>query len=259
MANALVELDAVSLGYGGPPILRNLTFRLERRDFLAFVGPNGSGKTTLLRAIAGILPPRSGRLLRPRPLEIGYVPQERDLDPVFPLHVLDIVLQGRIAGLGPWRRPGPVDHEVAHRVMAQAGVTALAGAPFAELSGGQKQRVLIARALATEPVLMLLDEPTSGTDPASERAIMDLLLRLHREQGLTLVMATHNLALVGNYAKRIALVDRERQLFRLGTNAEILTDEVLTRLYGREIRVRQIDGWRTIVVGRAAAEDEAGG
>ncbi len=251
MVEPLVALHGVSLGYGGEPILRDITFSVERGDFLAFVGPNGAGKTTLLRTIAGILPPAGGRLLRPRPAAIGYVPQERDLDPVFPLSALDVVLQGRIARLGPWRRPGPVDRDVARRSMAQADVTALERARFHELSGGQKQRVLIARALAAEPALMVLDEPTAGTDLASERAVMDLLSRLHGEQGLAIVMATHNLGLVGNYAARIALVDRERQLFRLGTNVEILTDDALTRLYGCEIRVRNVNGWRTILVGGA--------
>ncbi len=249
MVEPLVELHAVSLGYGGRPILRGISFNVDRGDFLAFVGPNGAGKTTLLRAIAGILRPVGGRLLRPRPAAIGYVPQERDLDPVFPLSALDVVLQGRIARLGPWRRPGAADRDIARRAMAQADVTALERLRFHKLSGGQKQRVLIARALAAEPALMVLDEPTSGTDLASERAIMDLLSRLHEAQGLAIVMATHNLGLVGNYAGRIALVDRERGLFRLGTNAEILTDESLTRLYGREIRVRTINGGRTILVG----------
>ncbi len=252
MATPLVELRDVSLGYGNETILDDLTFDVERGDFLALVGPNGAGKTTLLRAIGGILAPVHGRVVRPRGVTIGYVPQERELDPVFPLSAIDVVLQGRIARLGPWRRPGAADLEAARRVMAQTGVTALEPAPFRELSGGQKQRVLIARALAAEPALMVLDEPTSGTDPASERAIMDLLRRLHEAGHLTIVMATHNLGLVGNYARRIALVDRERRLFRLGVAGEILTDDVLTRLYGREIRVRQVDGWRTIFAGGTA-------
>ena len=252
MADVLVEFHAVRLGYGRHPVLAGLTFGIERGDFFGFVGPNGAGKTTLLRAVAGILPPLGGRLVRRRPLAIGYVPQERALDPVFPLSAMDLVLQGRIARLGPWRRPGPSDHEAARRALAQADVTALAAAPFSELSGGQKQRVLIARALASEPAVMILDEPTTGTDPASGRAIMDLLQRLRSEQGLTLVFASHNLAIVGNYANRIALVDRERDLFTVGTDAELLTDETLTRLYGCQMRVRRIEGWRAILTGGAA-------
>ncbi len=252
MAEALVELQAVSLGYGHHAILDNISFSVDRGDFLGLVGPNGAGKTTLLRAISGILAPVRGRLLRPRRVTIGYVPQERELDPVFPLSALDVVMQGRIARLGPWRRGGAADLDATRRAMARAGVTALERAPFGELSGGQKQRVLIARALAAEPALLVLDEPTAGTDPASERAIMDLLRHLHTAGHLTIVMATHNLGLMGNYAKRIALVDRERRIFRLGAADEILNDDTLTRLYGREIRVRSVDGWRTILVGGTA-------
>jgi ABC-type Mn2+/Zn2+ transport system ATPase subunit len=247
----LVEFQAASLDYGGPAILTELTFRLEPGDFLAFVGPNGAGKTTLLRAIAGILAPSGGRVSRPRPVAIGYVPQERDLDPVFPLSAFEVALQGRIARLGPWRRPAPADHDAARRALAQADVAELAPITFRELSGGQKQRVLIARALAAEPVLMILDEPTAGMDPAAERALMELLRRLHREHGLTLVVATHNLGLVGNYALRVALVDRQRRLFRLGAGAEILRDDVLTALYARPMRVREIDGWRVILAAGA--------
>lgn len=248
MAKPLAEFSAVSLGYGGLPVLHDITFSVERGDFLAVVGPNGSGKTTLLRAIAGILRPVAGRLRR-GPAAVGYVPQERDLDPVFPLSVMEIVLQGCVARLGPWRRPGAPEHAVASRALTALDVASLARAQFPELSGGQKQRVLIARALAAEPTLMLLDEPTSGMDPASEHAIMTLLDRLHRAEGLTLVVATHNLGLVANHARRIAIVDRPREIFRLGPEAEILTDETLSRLYGAPMRVRPIDGRRTILAG----------
>jgi ABC-type Mn2+/Zn2+ transport system ATPase subunit len=249
MPPPLVEFQSVSLGYGGLVILSDLTFTLETGDFLAFVGPNGAGKTTLLRAISGILPPSRGRVVRPRPIAIGYVPQERDLDPVFPLSAFEVALQGRTARLGPWRHPGPPDREIAWRVLAQADVAGLAPIAFRELSGGQKQRVLIARALASEPGLIVLDEPTAGMDPAAEHALMALLRRLHQDQGLTLVMATHNLNLVGNYATRVALVDWERRLFRLGARGEILRDEVLTALYARPMRVREIEGWRVVFAG----------
>jgi ABC-type cobalamin/Fe3+-siderophores transport system ATPase subunit len=167
-----------------------------------------------------------------------------DDDPVGPLEIPDRRPFAQEFRVGD-------DRDIVRRSIAQAGVTALERARFHELSSGQKQRVLIARALAAEPALLVLDEPTSGTDPAAERAIMDLLRSLHAEQGLAIVMATHNLGLVANYAGRIALVDRERQLFRLGTAAEILTEHTLTHLYGREIRVREIEGWRTVVAGGA--------
>jgi ABC-type Mn2+/Zn2+ transport system ATPase subunit len=252
MPAPLVEFQAVSVDYGGPPIVADVSFRLDPGDFLAFVGPNGAGKTTLLRAIAGTLLPSRGSVSRPRRVSIGYVPQERDLDPVFPFSAFEVALQGRIARLGPWRRPGRMDHDAVRRALSQADVAGLAPIAFRELSGGQKQRVLIARALASEPVLMLLDEPTAGMDPAAEHALMELLRRLHGQHGLTLVVATHNLGLVGNFATRVAVVDRDRRVFRVGAGAEMLKDDMLTALYARPMRVREIDGWRVVLAGGAS-------
>ena len=249
MAEALVSLHGVSLGYPGRPVLDDVTLTVEQGDFLVLVGPNGAGKTTLLRGLAGLLPPRSGHVIRRADVAIGYVPQERELDPIFPLSALDVVMQGRIARLGPGGRPAPRDRDVVRRSMAETDAGALASAPFRTLSGGQKQRVLLARALAAEPTLMVLDEPTSGTDPASESGLMAVLRSLRVERGLTVVLATHDLTLAANHATRVALVDRARRLFRVGAEAEILRDDVLTRLYGCDVRVRQVEGWRAVLVG----------
>jgi len=249
MSDPLIQLRSVSLGYGGAPVLRDITFTVYQGDFLAFVGPNGSGKTTLLRAIMGTLEPLSGNILRSRgPAACGYVPQERELDSAFPLSALDVVLLGRVGRIGPGRRPGRRDREICVNALARVGGSGLANASFQELSGGQKQRVLIARALAAEPELLVLDEPTSGMDLRSERELMDLIAGLGAQR-LTIVMASHNLHAVGNYAKRIAIVDRERQLFRVGDTAEILTDTTLTALYGLDVRVREVDGRRMIMTG----------
>lgn len=249
MPDPLVQLSAVSLGYGGTPILKNVTLTVYEGDFLALVGPNGSGKTTLLRALMGVLPPLAGAIHRPRGRVVsGYVPQERELDPAFPLSALDLVLLGRVGRLGPGRRPGRRDREITLNALTRVGVAELANAPFQDLSGGQKQRVLIARALTAEPDLLVLDEPTAGMDLRSERELMDLIADLGRTR-LTTVMASHNLHVVANYARRIAIVDRERQIFRVGAADEILTDSTLTALYGRSVRVREVDGHRTIVTG----------
>jgi len=167
---------------------------------------------------------------------------------VFPLSALDVVLLGRVGRLGPGRRPGRREREICLAALARAGVSRLANAPFQELSGGQKQRVLIARALVAEPDLLVLDEPTSGMDVRSERELMDLIASLLARR-LSIVMASHNLHAVANYAKRIAIVDRERAVFRIGDAAEILTDNTLSALYGLNVRVRQVDGRRTILTG----------
>lgn len=249
MGDPLVQLRSVSLGYRGVPVLRDVTVSVYEGDFLAFVGPNGSGKTTLLRALTGTLAPLRGEIIRPRnPIPCGYVPQERELDPAFPLSALDVVLLGRVGRVPPGRRPGRRDREICLAALTQVGTAALARAPFQELSGGQKQRVLIARALAAEPAMLVLDEPTSGMDLRGEREILDLIADLGRG-GLTIVMASHNLHAVARYARRIAIVDRERDLFRIGDAAEILTDATLTALYGLDVRVREVGGRRTILTG----------
>ncbi|MFQ5828132.1 MAG: metal ABC transporter ATP-binding protein [Candidatus Methylomirabilia bacterium] len=249
MPDPLLQLRAVSLGYGGTPVLRDVTFAVYGGDFLALVGPNGSGKTTVLRALIGTLEPLSGEILHPSGSSVcAYVPQERELDPVFPLSALDVGLLGRVGRIGPGRRWGRKDREICLNALAQVGVARLADAPFQSLSGGQKQRVLIARALAAEPDLMVLDEPTSGMDLRSEREIMDLIAGL-QERALTIVIASHNLGVVASYAKRIAIVDRERTVFRIGDAAEILTDETLSALYGLTVRVRELGGRRTILTG----------
>jgi len=214
------------------------------------VGPNGSGKTTLLRGILKILRPQKGQILFAHPKEakeltLGYVPQEREVDQIFPLSALEVVLMGRTKALGPWKRPGKGDRELALRSLAHAGIAHLAEAPFQELSGGQKQRVLIARALAAEPHVLILDEPTSGMDLASERNIMELIKALHEEDRLTLIMATHNLNLVANYAKRIAIVNEGRLV--VGETKAILSEEGLRKLYGMSVYVRDVEGKRIIV------------
>ncbi len=253
MGQSLIEFRGVSLGYGATPILHNLSFTIEEGDFFAAVGPNGAGKTTILRAILRILVPQAGEIrLANRaasPLAFGYVPQERELDPIFPLTAQEIVLMGRTKRLGPWRRWGNEDRRIALRSLEEAGIAHLAKIPFQELSGGQKQRTLIARALAAEPDVLVFDEPTAGMDLPSERSIMELVRRLHQETHLTIVMVTHNLNVVANYARRLAIVDRERGTFSVGAKEEILTDEQLSRLYGTGVRVYEIEGRKTILSG----------
>lgn len=253
VASSLIEFRGVDLGYGHTRVFHNLSFTIEEGDFFAAVGPNGAGKTTILRAILGMLQPQQGEIRlaqrETQPLAFGYVPQERSLDPIFPLSTLEVVLMGRAKRLGPWRRAGEEDRMVALRSLDQAGIAHLAPVPFQELSGGQKQRALIARALVAEPDVLVLDEPTAGMDLTSERSIMDFVGRLHQEERLTIVMVTHNLNVVANYAQRLAIIDRERGVFAVGEITEILTEENLNRLYGIDVRVREIEGRKSIVTG----------
>src|SRR5205823_6406048 len=167
---------------------------IERGEFLALLGPNGAGKTTLLRGLVGLIPVLAGELtygLDRRASPPGYVPQRDTLDPIFPLSAFEVVVMGTYARLPPLRPVGGRERRLAAECLAQVGLAALAPHPFWSLSGGQKQRVLIARALAAEPELLLLDEPTAGVDPGASAAIMETITRLNRERRLTVVLVTH--------------------------------------------------------------------
>ncbi len=238
----LLALERAAVGYGGRSILAGVNLSVAPDDFLAVVGPNGGGKTTILLTLLGALPLVEGRLVRPRPLRVGYVPQREHVDTVWPFTTGEVVLMGRVPLIGPWRRPGAADREEVLKALARVGVEHLAGQAYGELSGGQRQRTLIARALAANPELLALDEPTNGMDPAAELATMDLLRELHAGGNLAIVMVSHRLENVANYARTLAFVDKEKALFRVGPLEEMLRPEALGALYGRSVEVRRENG-----------------
>jgi len=242
----LVRLDNVAVGYGGSALLEGVSFQVERGDFLAIVGPNGGGKTTIFRTLLGVLPPVSGRRDQPGPLRVGYVPQRDHVDALWPLTTFEVALMGRYAGLGVGKGPGPDDRAKVQGALERVGIAELAPLPFRTLSGGQRQRTLIARALAADPDLLALDEPTNGMDPAAELSALDILRALHRTGSLAVVMVSHRLEAVANYARRLAFVDKDKGLFRIGTLDEMLTEEALGALYGRAVAVRQEGGRRFV-------------
>jgi ABC-type Mn2+/Zn2+ transport system ATPase subunit len=242
---ALVAIDGADIGYGGEPLLRGVSLTVPAGDFLAIVGPNGGGKTTLLRTLLGVLPVRSGRRVQRAPLRIGYVPQRDHVDAFWPLTVAEVTVMGRYRLVAPGRRPGDRDREAVAAALARVGIADLSGRPFRTLSGGQRQRTLIARALAAEPELLALDEPTSGMDPPAELDAMDVLRTLHRG-GLAVVMVSHRLEAVANYASRLAFVDKDKRLFRVGPLETMVTPEALGELYGRRVSVREEGGRRFV-------------
>jgi ABC-type Mn2+/Zn2+ transport system ATPase subunit len=243
----LVALEDAAIGHGGRPILTGVRLAVAPGDFLAVVGPNGGGKTTLVRSLLGALPLVAGRLLRPRaPPRVGYVPQREAVDPGWPFTALEVVLMGRTPLLGPLRRPGESDRAAARAALARVGLDGVARARFGELSGGQRQRTLIARALAADPELLVLDEPTSGMDPAVELATTDLLRALHAGGALAVVMVSHRLDAVANAARTLAFVDKDHALFRVGPLAEMLRPDALGALYGRPVAVREEAGRRFV-------------
>jgi ABC-type Mn2+/Zn2+ transport system ATPase subunit len=246
MNEFLVSVESVMLGYGRKIVLSDVTVQVGAGEFWGFVGPNGSGKTTLIRALLGLLKPKQGKIVWHRKVRIGYVPQREALDDLLPMTALDIVLMGRVRRGGFLHRFSPADFEAALQVMEQIGIADLASLPFRELSGGQKQRVLIARALATEPDLLLLDEPTNGLDLPTEHAIMELLRKIHAEQGVTIVFVTHLLSLAANSATHLALFHDGR--VTAGEINKLLTDQQLSATYQTPITVHELNGYKVVMV-----------
>jgi ABC-type Mn2+/Zn2+ transport system ATPase subunit len=246
MAPPLVALRDATVGYGRRGLLGGVELAVAPGDFLALVGPNGGGKTTVLRTLLGALPLLSGRRELPRPIRVGYVPQRDHVDAIWPLTAGEVVLMGRTPGLGILRRPGPADHQAVAAALGRVGIGDLAERRYADLSGGQRQRTLIARALAAEPELLAVDEPTNGMDPAAELGTMDVLRDLHASGALAIVMVSHRLDAVANHARTLAFVDQERGLFRIGSLEEMLRPEPLSLLYGRAVEVRR-EGGRWLV------------
>jgi len=240
-----VRFENVTLGYGNRTVLSGLNFQLGKGGYVGIVGPNGAGKTTLLRAILGTLRPLSGRVVRDPDLSIGYVPQAQTLNEHFPLSALDVVLMGRYRLLGVGRRPSRKDRAACLEVMEQVGVQDLAGRPFRDLSGGQKQRVLVARALASGPAALVLDEPTSGMDVAAEQATMELLDRLHDQRGLLLLMVSHTLNVVVNHAQQVAIMGESG--LTLGSVDEMVKAERLQEVYGTSLTVGSVNGKRVVL------------
>lgn len=228
-------------GYDDRPVLRNVNLTIPRGDFVTVLGPNGSGKTTLFKLALGLLKPDSGSLevLGTSPhaarRDIGYVPQHPQLDPLFPVNALDVVLMGRFgctSGWGGWRRK---DRERARAALAEVGLADRATAHFAALSGGQQQRVLIARALAGDPEMLLLDEPTSNLDAHVEEEFFRLLDELNRR--LTILLVSHDLGFVSQHVKSVVCVGHD---VAIHPTTEI-TGEVIADLYGADMRLVRHD------------------
>ena len=233
MPHALLGLQDVSLGYDDQAVVKHISFTVERGEFLALVGPNGAGKTTLLRGILGLIPVLAGRIeygFDRSTSPPGYVPQRETLDPIFPLTVREVVLMGTYARLAPLRPVGRRQRQLAADCLAQVGLADLANRPFWALSGGQKQRVLIARGLAVEPPILLLDEPTAGVDPGAATAIMDLIAQLNRDQGLTVVLVSHHLRLVRSLVRSVLWV--EDGCANKGATEAMLTPERIMESFG---------------------------
>ncbi len=250
----LVEIAGASFGYGRKRVLSGVNLRIARGDFVGLVGPNGVGKTTLVRAILGTLKPRAGTLVygggvRPR---FGYVPQRGQLDPLYPLTTLDVVLMARL-GRGALRRFDAEDRARAAEALERVGLSDRASALYRDLSGGLKQRALIARALASEPEALVLDEPTEGLDLLSGHAVLSLIQDLQMRHALTVILVSHALDEVAATVRSLILIESGGRM-EVGLREKVLTEDHLSRLYGAPIRVGEALGRFVVVPANAKRE-----
>lgn len=224
-----VKINELSLGYEGRVVVSNLSFEVNKGDFLCVVGENGSGKSTLIKALAGLSTPMGGQILWEDGLNrgsIGYLPQQTPVQRDFPASVEEIVLSGCQAGLGLRPFYSRAQKQLAKENMERMGISALAKRCYRELSGGQQQRVLLARALCATSELLILDEPVSGLDPRMTQEMYELIDSLNQE-GITIIMVSHDISLVLGRASHILHIG---QSVFFGTNEEYQNSS-LGRLY----------------------------
>jgi manganese/iron transport system ATP-binding protein len=231
----VLEFAEVAVAYGSALALENIEGMVAPGEAVALIGPNGAGKSTLIKAILGLVPLASGRItvLGTTPArarrDVAYVPQADTLDAQFPISVGQVVLMGRYRRIGWLRRPAKADRAAASRALELVGLADRAGHRFGTLSGGQRQRVLVARAIAAEPRLLLLDEPFNGVDAVSEQALLEAVAAL-KDDGAAVVVATHDLALAHLACEEVCLLNQRQYGF--GPTPTTLTPERLRATYG---------------------------
>jgi manganese/iron transport system ATP-binding protein len=230
----ILDVRHLSVRYNGRMALENITFHLHAGERVAVVGPNGAGKSTLFKVVSGVLPPSSGEVnvfgSRPgRHVCIAYIPQRSQVDWNFPVSVADVVMMGRSAKLGPLNWPHKRDWDYVHHALETVDLSDLARRQISQLSGGQQQRMFIARALAQEAELMLMDEPLTGLDTPSQEGILTLLDRLKQEK-VTVMVATHDLDQAASHFDRIMLLNH--RIIAFGIPEQVLQTGNLLVAYG---------------------------
>jgi zinc transport system ATP-binding protein len=234
----IIELEHVTVTFQELLALDDVSLTVPSGSFLAVIGPNGAGKTTLLQVILGLVRPASGKVrifgkepagLGSERSRIGYVPQVMSVDLNFPVSVREVVLMGRYGRIGLLRSPTAADRGAALQAMKRVGIADLADRPIRRLSGGQRQRAFLARALANEPDLLLLDEPTTGVDAASSESLYELLRMLHAD-GITMMVVSHDVGVVASYVEGVVCINR--RLVVHGRPEEVLGSDELATMYG---------------------------
>jgi iron complex transport system ATP-binding protein len=244
--SAAIEIENLVFAYGPRRVLEGVSLAIAKGEMVGVLGPNGSGKTTLLKILSGVLGARGAVRLAGTPIErcsrrdlsrmVAVVPQESEIH--FPFTAAEIVLMARASHHGRLALEGAADLEAARRSMEATDTAALADRWLHELSGGEKQRVMIARALAQEAEILLLDEPAAFLDLKHQLGVLDLMRRLNRERGLTIIAALHDLNLAALFFPRLLLLENGN-IFRDGAPEEVLTEDTIRRVYGVDVRVER--------------------
>jgi ABC-type Mn2+/Zn2+ transport system ATPase subunit len=232
MNEALITLDNVSIGYNSQPVLSGISLSIARAGFTAILGANGSGKSTMLKTLLGLIPPVVGRIdttSSGAPLAFGYVPQAIQFDPIYLLTGFDVALMGVYGRIGAGRIVPAVERAFTRECLQAAGAEEFARQRFAELSGGQKQRVLIARALATRPEVLVLDEPTAGVDREATKAILEFISQIHKERKITVLLVTHDFASARHYTENVIWLHDGKVDY--GPTVELLSVERMAEMF----------------------------
>jgi manganese/iron transport system ATP-binding protein/manganese/zinc/iron transport system ATP- binding protein len=245
-----LEVRDLTAGYDGTPAIEGITFAIPPGQMVGVIGPNGAGKTTLFKAILGLIPRQRGEiLLHEAPAlgqgaMMGYLPQLEEVNRDFPVSVRDVVMMGRYPRIGWGRRPGPDDFTAVRQSLDRVDLLDLAQTQIGKLSGGQQQRAFLARVLAQDPHLLLLDEPVSGVDATTQHTIFSLLEKL-RDNGKTVVVATHDLNCVIERFDHVLCLNR--RVIAYGPPGEVFQEDILDRTYGHHLMIVRV-GDRRIVV-----------
>lgn len=245
-----LEVRELAAGYNGTPAIEGISFAIPPGQMVGVIGPNGAGKTTLFKAILGLIPRQQGEiLLHEAPAlaqrsMMGYLPQLEEINRAFPVSVEDVVMMGRYPRIGWCRRPGPDDDEAARRALTRVDLLDHARTQIGRLSGGQQQRAFLARVLAQDPHLLLLDEPVSGVDTTTQHAIFALLEEL-RSNGKTVVVATHDLNCVIERFDQVLCLNR--RVIAYGPPKEVFREDTLEQTYGHHLMIVQVGDRRVVV------------